>query len=334
MVYHDIYFTRKYGELYQKIGEGKLEVFEYESTAGTIRNMFIKREIPVMVDEKVYYDIITPYGYGGPMIMGCEDQSKKEKLVSEYIYEFDAYCKKSDIVSEFIRFHPINENWKDFVTAYDVKFDRKTVGTDLKAESPILYEYRKDCRKRIRKALDNGVSFEVLENPNSLDAFREVYYQTMDRNKADMYYYFNCDYFDTILNDFKNDFIITNALFGEKIIASQLNFIYGGKLIHSHLSGSILDNCQLYPSYILEYATTLWGIENKFDYIHHGGGRTNACNDTLYKYKRNFGRNTEFDFYIGEKVWNPKIYQQLCKNQNVELEGDYFPAYRSDLKAL
>ena len=90
----------------------------------------------------------------------------------------------------------------------------------------------------------------------------------------------------------------------------------------------------LSPYYVQSLKNFGISVENKFDYVYNGGGRTNACNDTLYKYKRNFGRNTEFDFYIGEKVWNPKIYQQLCKNQNVELEGDYFPAYRSDLKAL
>ena len=37
-------------------------------------NQFIKREIPLLLDGKKYYDIVTPYGYGGPYIEKCVDK--------------------------------------------------------------------------------------------------------------------------------------------------------------------------------------------------------------------------------------------------------------------
>ena len=61
----DIYFDKNYGELYEDKENGKCIVFEFESEYGKVRNVFIKREIPIsLCDEKKYFDIVTPYGYG------------------------------------------------------------------------------------------------------------------------------------------------------------------------------------------------------------------------------------------------------------------------------
>ncbi len=62
----DIYFEPNYGKLYEKIENGNCEVFRYSSAFGNVYHLFIKREIPVRVNNKTYYDLVTPYGYGGP----------------------------------------------------------------------------------------------------------------------------------------------------------------------------------------------------------------------------------------------------------------------------
>ena len=59
------------------------------------------------------------------------------------------------------------------------------------------------------------------------------------------------------------------------------------------------------------------------------GGRSNSSKDNLYLFKRQFGKNTEFDFYIGKKVWNNKIYNKICKIMGVCEDEDFFPAYRA-----
>ena len=50
--YNDIYFSKDYGELYEEIEDGKLEIFEYNSDKGSISNMYIKREIPIEVNNE------------------------------------------------------------------------------------------------------------------------------------------------------------------------------------------------------------------------------------------------------------------------------------------
>ena len=62
--------------------------------------------------------------------------------------------------------------------------------------------------------------------------------------------------------------------------------------------------------------------------IHHGGGRSSSEEDNLYKFKKQFAKNTKFDFYLGKKIWNKEIYNKLCNEVKVSKDEEYFPAYR------
>lgn len=327
----DIYFLEDYGRLYEEIEEGQLEIFEYESSLGLVRNMFIKRKIPINIEEKSYYDITTPYGYGGPIVLKCENTKDRKELIKEYKKSFKEYCRKNDIVSEFIRFHPVIGNYKDFDEVYDVEYMRRTLGTNLKDyEDPFQEEFSKSCRKSVRRALRDGVTFEIEEDLSKIDEFIKIYNSTMDRNDASEYYYFGENYFKEIVSYFKSNVIIAKAVYEEKTIASGLYFIYEN-IIHMHLSGTLDGYLNLSPAYILKYGITKWGKEKGYELIHHGGGTSNSEEDSLYKFKKKFANNTEFDFYIGKKIWNNETYNQLCKLKGVDSSIDFFPAYRKKL---
>ena len=150
-MYKDIYYLAEYGKLYEEIEGGKLEVFNYESNIGNVRNLFIKREIPVRINGTKYFDIITPYGYGGPTIIECYNESKKNKLVMEYYNSFMNYCIENNIVSEFIRFHPLNKNYEDFNNIYETIYLRNTVITNLKHEIHSKKNLKKVHEKRLEK---------------------------------------------------------------------------------------------------------------------------------------------------------------------------------------
>ena len=64
----DLYFDENYGKLYEKIENGKAKIFEFENENGKITNQFIMRKIEEKIDGETFYDIVTPYGYGGPII--------------------------------------------------------------------------------------------------------------------------------------------------------------------------------------------------------------------------------------------------------------------------
>ena len=322
----DIYFDENYGKLYEHIEHGTMEIFSYEcEDGGKISNQFIKREIPITIADEKYYDIVTPYGYGGPIIV--EHSKDDKKLVKAYEESFKTYAEKKHIVSEFVRFHPVINNAQDFKEVYHPAYMRKTLGTNLNYDDPVASDFSKSCRKTIRQVLKSGVSYEIVQNPEDFTDFKRVYYSNMDRKNATDYYYFGDEYFELIKKYFKDKVILVKAIYEDKVIAAGLYFIYNKK-IHIHLSGTDTEYLHLSPAYILKYATAIWGKENGYQTIHYGGGLTNSPEDTLYLFKRKFAQTTDFDFYIGKKIWNEAIYGKLCEIKQVEKDGEFFPAYR------
>ena len=323
----DIYFDKNYGKLYEHIEKGKAEIFEYEDKNGKVSNQFIIREIPIKVNENTYYDIVTPYGYEGPIIENCI-QGKEKELVKGYMIEFEKNCQKNNIVSEFVRFHPILNNAEDFKEVYDVQYLRHTLGTNLEiSEEPMNEEFSKSCKKTIRQVLKKGISYNIIEDVKDFSEFKRIYYLNMDRKNADAYYYFDDEYFEKMNRYFHDNIIQVQALYENKVIAEGLYFIYN-KTIHAHLSGTDTKYICLSPAYILKYATVLWGKEKGYSLIHYGGGTSNDLEDSLYLFKKKFAQNTEFDFYIGRKIWNEEIYDKLCEIKKIEKNEEFFPAYR------
>lgn len=65
----DIYFDGRYGKLYEKIENGTAEIIKFQDENGLILHPFIKRSIELDTKDTIYYDLVTPYGYGGPCII-------------------------------------------------------------------------------------------------------------------------------------------------------------------------------------------------------------------------------------------------------------------------
>lgn len=321
----DIYYNLEYAKLYED-KDSKIEVFDFTSNNGKIKNIFLKRKIDIKIDDEIYYDICTPYGYGGPIIIEAAD---REKLVEEYKEKFDTYCKKNNIISEFIRFHPILNNALDFKNIYDIVFSRKVVATNLKDyEDPIKEEFSKSAKREIKKAKKEEINYSIIENPNSFENFIKLYYETMERNKATENYYFSLEYFNKILNNLSKEVLVIELKYLEKVIASELYFIQGD-IMTAHLLGSSEEMLNLNIGGYLEALAVEWGKKNKKDFLYHGGGRTSEIDDSLFRYKKKFGQNTEFDFYIGKKIYNLSIYNKLVSIKKKEnSKSIYFPLYR------
>lgn len=327
MIYPDIYFEPDYARLYETETIKSVE-YRFECQYGVVTNLFMQRPIDILLDDGVqYFDIITPYGYGGPVIHNATD---KEKLISLFMHDFQHYTEQHHIVSEFVRFHPIVGNGVDFKNSYNSIYDRKTVGTNLTYEDVIATEFSKHKRKEIRRILKNpDIHYEIDEHPETLDDFIEIYYSTMDRDKADDYYYFGKDYFQNMLAWFPNHITTCKVYLKNVVIAMSVYFRYG-KFLHAHLSGTITQYLEFSPAYILKYAIALYGHEKGYEIIHYGGGTSRSLDNSLYRFKKDFGKNTDFDFYIAKKVWDIMVYRKLCESINANMKSDFFPAYREN----
>ena len=326
----DIYFNRQYGRLCEFVDHGISELFTLTTENGTIENMFIRRPAPWLVDGVQYYDIVTPYGYGGPVVTEVKD---KDSLIRDYASQFEKYCERENIVCEFIRYHPIYRNWEGFSDVYEIVFSRKTVGTNLADfDDPVGSEFSKSARKEIRKATHAGVTCVTIPHPDNLTAFRRLYEDTMDRNNAAAMYYFPDEYYQLLTTELRSAVLEIQAFHEGRTIASEIYFIQGD-IMHAHLLGSDDSLLKLNGGALIEATAAEWGKKNGYRYIHHGGGRTSAPDDPLFLYKKKFGKNTEFDFTIGKRVWNKEVYLKLLlkrQEQGPIEDNCFFPAYRAN----
>ena len=325
----DIYFDPRLGEIYARLEAGVFEEFLFENEGGQIRHQFIRR--PILhgnPDLPALYDLTTPYGYGGPVIMELEGGGR-DRLLEGFDQAFSAYCQKEAIVSEFVRFHPLAGNALDFSGLYQVRHFNRTVGINLADfDDPFQVEFSKSARKSVRQALKAGLTFELEEYPDSLADFQIIYTQTMDRKEADDRYYFDDAYFQAFIDRMPEAVLKCRVVFEGQVIAMGF-FLRSADILHTHLSGTRTDYLHLSPAYLLRYGLVQWGKAQGYQLIHSGGGRTGDPEDSLYRFKKRFGQQTEFDFHIGQRIWDQAMYNRLVELTGME-ETSFFPAYRAE----
>ena len=188
-------------------------------------------------------------------------------------------------------------------------------------------EFTKSCRKSIRQVLKKGVTYRVTEAPQDLTEFCEIYYDTMQRDAASSFYYFDRAYFDAMLRLLGDRLLYIEARYGGKTIAAVVYFLSDG-VMHAHLSGTRSEFLHLSPAYVLRYAAVRWGKEHGYRLVHYGGGSSNAEDNPLYLFKRKFSQKTDFDFYVGRKIWDQAAYDAAVAISG-DPDQDYSPQYRT-----
>lgn len=318
----DSYYSYEYGALFSKQEKGILLAAYYENISTRIFYPFIKREVPY--GENKLYDIVTPYGYGGPILLG-------EKMnIGEFYKHFNDYCHNNHIITETVRFHPLYRNHKYCKQVMDVQYIRQTTSVNLSLPlDTIRGNYTSMNKRNINKASKKGLSCYVADkSQENIEVFVEMYKETMDRNKASDYYYFNKSFFMEQLknNDLSQSFILFTK-YENEVIAGTIVLI-GQDFAHYHFGASRTSYLDLKPNNILfdfmiEFCHSL-GLKT----LHLGGGYSE--NDGLFKFKSSFTNNHNHPYFIGKKVHSPDEYEKLS-NEIMgfnEVSQTYFPVYR------
>lgn len=328
----DIYFTPQYCKIYENNGEGILKNFSLNSKHGKVYYNFLLREIKYSVGNEKYYDIITPYGYGGPLFLNYSTKENLKQLIIEFKDKFEKYCSENKIVSEFVRFHPLIKNYLFMDNYMEISYIRDTVYMNLDSEEQIWQDITSKCRNMIRKAEKNDIKIELDNSKEALQSFIRLYKITMDKNKATSYYYFKDDFFHDTFSLLKGNIYIFNAKYENKIISSALIMKYN-EFAHYHFSGSDIEYLKLASNNLLLYKAALWAYKNGCKYFHLGGGYL-GNNDNLFKFKKSFSKNNIVNFYIGKKIHNKLVYDKLVEEWqkmkgNHDSNINYFPLYRA-----
>lgn len=298
----DIYFKASYARLYG-------EVFDFEFKLGSFvfKTLAIKSEIT----NTPFFDLQSPYGYSG-----FYTNSKDEKFLKEALNALKEKALKENIIAFFVRFHPFDENLSFYEKELDFfKQNKKIVLVNLENDlNHIRSNYSPRIKSYVKKARAELIIQECFKEDNQ--DFIELYKQTMQRNEAESFYYFNEAYFDALF-DFK-EYKLFKALDKEnnKAYASFFineNFAYyhlSANSKHSNANAALLD-------FAFEYA-----FERGTKFCILGGGMSEA--DSLYYFKERFS-TLYAHFCIGGIIINQEAFSNLCK----PYKNPYFLAYRA-----
>lgn len=322
----DVYWLSGYVKAFEIHGDGKAILFYYDDGSVRAINVVMKRDIATdtrfkgKIPENTYFDLATPYGYGGWLIEGTD----KASLFDEY----EKWCFENNIISEFVRFHPVIGNHAGVEEYYNVIKLGHTVAMNLETDEVIWDNLTSKNRNMIRKAQKNNIEIRSENSAEIYGKFIEIYNGTMDKDKADSYYYFKREFYDSILNDLPGNSQVFYAVLEEKVIATSIMLWENGRMNY-HLSGSLREYSSLAPSNLLLYEAARWGCANGCKTLHLGGG-VGSGEDSLFKFKKAFYRGDDLinTFCIGKKVFNKDKYDELVNIRSDIKNRSFFPEYR------
>lgn len=313
----DVYFTPDYYSLYQKYGDGEARCFVFEKDGELVLYPFLMNRITNLgyTLDKEYYDIQGAYGYNGVI-----SSSDNIDLVKEFWRVFDEWCADNNIIAEFMRFHPVMRNYTLGEGHFKLIHDRQTVYLDLtQSEDEIFSGFDKGTRQHIRKAAKTIDIKPAERTEENVQIFNRIYRENMEHVNSIPYLFFNLQHFRNMFQQENIEFFI--AWQGDTPIAC-----YSG-LVSEHYYGNYL------RASLTEYNRTgvntlmYWSMiqsakAHGCHYVHFGGGTSGDPENSLLHYKMNFSK-TLSEFWIGKKVHNQAIYDQVVEQWKTKHPDSY-----------
>lgn len=332
---YDVYYLRGYLMAFYIHGDGEPVLFYYESA--TMRGIYaaMKRDVADShffsgrISKGSYYDLVSPYGYGGFLLDGQISDDSLKLLYDEFLQ----LMNENNIVCNFTRYSPVLKNAIPMKKIFNVIDLGKTVAMDLASEDLIWSNIIGKCHNKINKAKRRGLTvYHSNEDFGLYKTFMEIYKETMDHDDAVDYYYFSEDFYRSIHEDLHDEYELFYVEFEGKIIAMAI-MLFANGYMHYHLSGSLVEYRNMAPTNLLLYEAALWGCQKGLKLLHLGGG-VGSGDDSLYIFKMSFNKNSDFQFSISKDVFDHEKYDELVKirqesDGQFNAESSFFPLYRA-----
>lgn len=329
---YDVYYLSGYAKAFQLHGDGEPLLLYLEDGETRAINVVMKRDIAKdknfagRLEVDTYFDFTTPYGYGGFIFEGDKSNLRIKNLSDEY----ENYCMENNIICEFVRFHPILENQNEMM--YETVNVGATISIKIDNSEQIFLDFDSKCRNMVRKAKKNGIEISCIQDKEICNEFMKIYNDTMLRDNARDYYYFDKSFYQSILKDFSENATFFCAKLNQEIIAISI-IMFCNNQMHYHLSATKKEHMHLAPTNLLIYEASIWGSQREYKSFHLGGG-LGGKEDSLFKFKKSFNKKgTQNSFYIGKRIFNQKQYQKLLEirmqHKNYVPSTNFFPEYRA-----
>ena len=258
-------------------------------------------------------DVISPYGYGGPVGPGFWEP-------------YAEWCRANGVVTTFVRFHPLYANHRQ--AGPDVRVEQlgPTVGWRLDEDDDLFERMHRHHRRVVRKAVMAGVEATATLAPESVQRFARLYEQTMERQGAEGFYYFPPAYWRALETELRDHVVLFEA--GED---AALLCLHAPPWLHYHLGASGEAGRKLGASNLLFLEAARWAQELGYTRFHLGGG-VGGRRDSLFEFKLRFDPGGELEMALGKATHDEQRYSELVAGPSAGLEG-FFPAYRATVRS-
>lgn len=320
----DVFYQKDYIRLYAGADDEIFE-FRYDEGENVFYNVSIKRAIKNINGIKVedgYFDLEGAYGYGG-----FYASSYEPSFLKKAIDKYERKCLEENIIAEFIRFNPFNNFARNNAYIFDMCVtDRQTVFIDLnKSYDAIRSGFSQTLRNNLKK--NSGLTFKKLDKtPSTAQKFLELYTQTMIKNHASEFYFFDLEYF---LKIFKLDACEIYGIEHESNLINAVILLNQRHIIYYHLGATDINFYHLNSnSFMFDCIIKQFLNQDKILYL--GGGTNGDSDNSLFMFKRKFSKSF-LPFYIAGKVYNEKIYKKYCQIRQEQSQKDIkmFLKYRA-----
>ena len=329
---YDVNYLFDYAMAFRINGDGEPILIYYEDDNTRAINVVMKRDIALSgffkdkLPTNTWYDLSTPYGYGGFWIEG----ENYEAVNNAY----NTFCMEQGFVSEFVRFH-LFSNYQQQFDSFTETITHNIVRNLEPSIDDIFMDFEHKVRKNIKRANSYGLEAEIDYSGKRLDDFLRIYYGTMNRSEAKMNFYFTKEFFEQ-LGRMKDNLVYIHVLYNGKVISTEL-VLYGTENCYSFLGGTNHDYFHMRPNDFLKYEIIKWAKGKGLKRFILGGGY--GDDDGIFRYKKSFAPNGVCDFYIGKKIFDRNKYYELLhmrfddhstandRTALNDLKG-FFPKYR------
>jgi hypothetical protein len=291
---------------------GTSEIFEVKNENDRAFYSFIKRDISAEifgVEHGQYFDIITPFDYGG---IYCSSPA----ILPIFFEKFSAWCKENSIVSEFIRFDPCEVFDIKTISSYiEIKKINELIYIDLTIDFWQCYSKgRKSDIARVKKE-----ACDIYET--TIESFYPLYLDSMIRNKAHDYFYFYKDALQNLVNE---KFARVFAIAINERLMSSIIILDDNDRSYYFLGASQTDMINTDANTVLLHEVALRLKSEGRQKFFLGGGR-----EGVYNFKQRFSKKT-LPYYIGCKIHNKEVYDDLVRLAGRD-ENNFFPKYREKI---
>ncbi|MCM1060384.1 MAG: GNAT family N-acetyltransferase [Eubacterium sp.] len=320
---YDVFYLSGYSRAFmnENPSNGKPMLLSYENASDKAINVVFCRDISFdknfvgKIKENTYFDLITPYGYGGFWGNVTDWDSLNDC--------YEQYCVDNNYICEFVRFELFTDYYSHYRGIAETRTHNVVRNLDMSLED-MWTDFKPKVRKNVKKANSHNLEIIIEPTEKHLDDFLKIYYSTMERSEAKSEYYFSKQFYRDI-NKLKDNIMYFYAVFEGKIVSAEL-VLYGAENCYSYLGGTYKEYFDVRPNDYLKYEIIKWAKEKGLKNFVLGGGY--GSDDGIYQYKLSLAPHGTVDFYIGKKIFNMEKYNELVNLRSDIKEKGFFPRYR------